>query len=110
MTSLVEKIGTLRSQLGLADDRTLTETVDEAVTQLGLAKEVAGLPLMQKADACISAVMGSSTVVIAQGVEVDQMQIAPQLAVMERRPDDGAAGGPPPATRDDDWSRGSRRA
>ena len=29
---------------------------------------------------------------------------------MERRPDDGAAGGPPPATRDDDWSRGSRRA
>jgi hypothetical protein len=29
---------------------------------------------------------------------------------MERRPDYGAAGGPPPATRDDDWSRGSRRA
>ena len=29
---------------------------------------------------------------------------------MERRTDDGAAGGPPPATRDDDWSRGSRRA
>ena len=89
LCSLAEKAGTLRLQLGLPDDRTLTETVDEAVTQLGLAKEVAGLPLIQKADACISAMMGSSTVVMGQALEVDQMQIAPQLAVMERRPDDG---------------------
>ena len=62
MTSLAEKAGTLRLQLGLPDDRTLTETVDEAVTQLGLAKEVAGLPLIQKADACISTMMGSAPV------------------------------------------------
>ena len=89
MASLAEKAGTLRLQLGLPDDRTLIETVDEAVTLLGLADEVAGLPLIQKADACISTMMGSSTVVIAQTLEVDQMQIAPQLAVMERRPDDG---------------------
>ena len=62
MCSLAEKAGTLRLQLGLPDDRTLTETVDEAVTQLGLAKEVAGLPLIQKADACISTMMGSAPV------------------------------------------------
>ena len=62
LCSLAEKAGTLRLQLGLPDDRTLTETVDEAVTQLGLAKEVAGLPLIQKADACISTMMGSAPV------------------------------------------------
>ena len=62
LCSLAEKAGTLRLQLGLPDDRTLTETVDEAVTQLGLAKEVAGLTLIQKADACISTMMGSAPV------------------------------------------------
>ena len=66
MASLAEKAGTLRLQLGLPDDRTLTETVDEAVTQLGLAKEVAGLPLLQKADACISTMMGLVPVAVAQ--------------------------------------------
>ena len=77
MTSLVEKIGTLRSQLGLPDDRTLTETVDEAVTQLGLAKEVAGLPLIQKADACISTMMGSAPVqAVAYNIKDDYIKAA----------------------------------
>ena len=55
MGSLAQKVDTLREQLGLVDGRPLAASVDEAVFQLGLADQVKGFNLVQKADACLTA-------------------------------------------------------
>ena len=55
MGSLAQKVDTLRVQLGLVDGLPFAESVNVAVFQLGLADQVKGFNLVQKADACLTA-------------------------------------------------------
>ena len=55
MGSLTQKVDTLRVQLGLVDGQSIVESVNEAVFQFGLADQVKGFNLVQKADACLTA-------------------------------------------------------
>jgi len=67
MGSLTQKVDTLRVQLGLVDGQSLVESVNVAVFELGLADQVKGFNLVQKADACLTALLGTTA---ASGVDV----------------------------------------
>ena len=77
MGSLPQKVDTLREQLGLVDGRPLAASVDEAVFQLGLADQVKGFNLVQKADACLTALGTPSASAAAAPVAPSQPAVAP---------------------------------
>ena len=73
--TIAGKVATLRRQLGLPDGKTMFETVDEAVQQLGLGSEVAGLNLAAKVDACIQ-VLG-----LPSGGAIEPVPAAPPVVM-----------------------------
>jgi len=86
MGSLAQKVDTLREQLGLVDGLSLAASVDEAVFQLGLADQVKGFDLVQKADACLTALgtpsasaAAESVVLMGLPVGADQAPIAQKM-------------------------------
>ena len=78
--SLNDKVETIRTQLGLPP-APMFETVEKAVQELGLGPEVAGLPLVRKADACLLAIgvepASSSVPLQAVGVPIMATVVEP---------------------------------
>ena len=70
MGSLAQKVDTIREQLGLVDGLSLAESVNVAVFQLGLADQVKGFNLVQKADACLTALLGTPSASAAAAPDV----------------------------------------
>ena len=86
MGSLAQKVDTLREQPGLVDGLSLAESVNVAVFQLGLADKVKGFNLVQKADACLTALgtpsasaAAESVVLMGLPVGADQAPIAQKM-------------------------------
>ena len=82
MGSLAQKVDTLREQLGLVDGRPLAASIDEAVFQLGLADQVKGFNLVQKADACLTALGTSSASAAAAAVAPSASAAAESVVLM----------------------------
>jgi len=82
MGSLAQKVDTIREQLGLVDGRPLAASVDEAVFQLGLADQVKGFNLVQKADACLTALGTSSASAAAAAVAPSASAAAESVVLM----------------------------
>jgi len=55
MATLAQQADLLRTQLGLKDRSTIKETIDAAVSELGLAHQVQGMNLVAQASACMEA-------------------------------------------------------
>lgn len=77
--SLQEKVRMLRDQLGLREDRSLVETVDEAAGQLGVEKAEART-LMQTVDACLQTMGTAATELPTFGVAATSPGALPPVA------------------------------
>ena len=69
------KAAMLREELGIISEMPVTELVNEAVDQLGLAEDVTGLDLEQKADRCLEALgvgVPRAAPSIAEAVKADE--------------------------------------
>ena len=86
MASLVEKAAVLREQLGLPAGLPLNALVEQATIQFGLEEEVKGLPLIQKADACMSQLGRQGIPVVARVVAAVPMAPVQQEVRLEWQP------------------------
>ena len=60
MSTLKDKAEILERELGFDPGLPIAETIDQAIVLLGLKEEVASLPLIQKAEACVIKLTGST--------------------------------------------------
>ena len=59
MATLREKADFLERELGLDPGLSIVETIGRAASELGIQEEVASLPLLQRAEACVAQTEGS---------------------------------------------------
>ena len=79
MASIKDKTAALRAQLGLPEGN-LKVIVDEAIEQLGLVDEVAGLSLADKVDLCLSTLGVAPEEISASGKAAGKAPATPIVA------------------------------